>query len=262
MKTLEWTGPVNEKVTFKNYFSSDSKGYSEFRPGYPDDLFEYLSSISNERNRAWDCATGSGQSATKLIDYFSNVLATDASETQINNAVIRKGIHYEVALAENSSNDNQSVDLITVAQALHWFDLDAFITEVDRVLKYDGVLAVWTYNLLSINQDIDELVNDLYSDILDEFWPPERKMVESGYKNITFPFEEVSPPSFAMRENWNLTQLIGYLNTWSAVKAYEREKKYNPVNLIVNELCEVWGAAESSRQITWPLSVKLWRKKA
>ena len=249
-------------MTFKDYFSSDSKSYSNFRPHYPSALFEYLSSISREHEKAWDCATGTGQSAQNLADYFAEVIATDASQNQISNAVTKVGVQYQVAPAEQTSIEDSSVDLITVAQALHWFDIEKFSQEVNRVLKFEGILAVWTYNLLSITPDIDKLINQLYAEIVEDYWPPERKMVEDRYRGIEFPFQQVLPPSFAMEEVWNFPQLIGYLNTWSAVKSYQQVKHQNPVSLISDQISIAWGKPELLRKVTWPLSNRVWRKSA
>ena len=169
------------KVIFKDYFSEDSKGYDNYRPKYPAELFSFLASISSHHHKAWDCATGTGQSAIGLSDYFSEIIATDASKTQIENANKKKGVSYHVASAENSGIESNSIDLITVAQAFHWFNIDAFSEEANRVLKAEGIIAIWTYNLLSVQKEIDEIISHLYHSVLGVFWPKERKMVENNY---------------------------------------------------------------------------------
>jgi len=136
---------------FKDHFSEGSTEYSVYRPGYPKELFSYLSSISQSNERAWDCATGNGQSALAVSKHFDEVIATDASKNQIDNAVEEMGIIYRVEKAEKTSIDNESVDLITVAQALHWFNIEEFSNEALRVLKAKGVLAVWAYGLVDKN---------------------------------------------------------------------------------------------------------------
>jgi len=245
---------------FKDYFSDQSKDYAQFRPSYPDELFLHLSYLTAHHNRAWDCATGSGQAAVFLSKYYQQVIATDASENQVTHAQQRKNIHYLTAPAENSGIEAQSIDLITVAQALHWFDLDAFSLEVDRVLVEQGVLAVWTYNLLTINPEIDEIVNHLYHKLLGPYWPAERQLVERGYKDIQLPFTELDVPHFDMHSHWNLHQLAGYLNTWSATQRYEAEQNSNPVELIYKDLAAAWGNAEQEYPVRWPLALRLWRK--
>lgn len=245
---------------FKDYFSQQSDDYIVYRPRYPDELFSYLSSISNNHEIAWDCATGSGQSAVGLSKYYESVIATDASKNQIENATKVDGVTYKVEKSEESSIEDNSIDLITVAQALHWFNVDTFYTEVDRVLKNKGILAVWSYGLLNINTEIDKTVHDLYCTTLGPYWPPERKIVEEGYKNIVIPMKELKPPTINMECEWDLSQLVGYLCTWSAVKKYETIKSVNPVGEIYHELSRYWGESDNKILVRWPLTLKLWIK--
>lgn len=254
--------PSNNKdhVAFKDYFSGHSQDYDAYRPHYPDELFFHLSHVTEHHNCAWDCATGTGQAAVELAKYYNKVIATDASDNQVRQAAELKNVQYATATAEDSGIVEHSIDLITVAQALHWFDLDRFAKEVDRVLVDHGVLAVWTYNLLTIEQDIDEYINHLYSDLLGPYWAPERTLVENGYQDINFPFTELDVPQFDMYSHWNLRQLIGYLNTWSAVKQYESVKQHNPIELIFQELATAWGDGEQERPVRWPLALRIWRK--
>lgn len=245
---------------FNDHFSGFSGDYQSFRPGYPSELFSWLSSISPDHERAWDCATGTGQAAIPLASYFKEIVATDASDTQIANAKLRDNIQYRVAKAEQSEIPSESLDLITVAQAIHWFNQKAFQVEVERVLKQDGILAVWSYKLLSISPQIDEVVNHLYGPVLDHHWPTERRIIEDGYADIEFPYEKISVPGFSMTATWNLAGLIGYLNTWSAVKRYIQERNTNPVELVFDDLLAAWGNAETKYQVTWPMTILAWKK--
>lgn len=248
-------------MEFKNYFSDNSADYHQFRPKYPVPLFAYLASLCPCHEKAWDCATGTGQSALYLSDCFAQVIATDASERQIENAVKKGNIIYRVAVAEDSRIESASIDLITVAQALHWFDLETFAKEAGRVLKDAGIIAVWTYNLLSVQNGVDEIINRLYRSTLDGFWPKERKAVENAYAGIQLPFHAIRAPVFQMSAKWNLSQLSGYLCTWSAVKQYQKQYGINPVEDVSNEILKLWGKAEQPRLVTWPLCLKLWKKK-
>jgi SAM-dependent methyltransferase len=245
---------------FKDHFSHSSVSYSKHRPGYPDTLFSHLSSVCRGHKLAWDCATGTGQSAVQLTKYFNRVVATDASESQINNALKHEGIKYIVSAAEESRLDATSVDLITVSQALHWLDLPGFTAEVDRVLKPAGVLAVWSYNLLLIRPDIDEQIMHLYSTVLKEHWPAERSLVEDGYKDIDFPLTELSVPAFNMSLDWSLAQLVAYLSNWSAVNDYILKNGKDPVDVIYPKLLKLWGSPKKKLHIQWPLTVRLWQK--
>lgn len=248
------------QIDFKDRFSEKSENYDRYRPQYPDELFSYLASISKNHQTAWDCATGTGQSALSLSKYYSKIIATDASKSQIENATKNDKVEYRVAPAEHTNIEINSIDLITVAQALHWFDIKLFTKEVERVLKEQGVLCVWTYNLLQVKEDIDEVVNHLYQTVLDDYWPKERKLVEEGYKSIHFPFKELHTPSFHMSTEWNLSHLLGYLNTWSAVKKYQRRNGINPVDNIHDKLLALWGDPEKVIPVIWPLNVKVWIK--
>jgi SAM-dependent methyltransferase len=247
-------------MNFKDHFSGHSRQYSAFRPRYPDTLFSWLSSLCKEHRLAWDCATGSGQAATGLIGYFDQVIATDASANQISDAIQAPGVSYSVASAEMSGISSDSVDLITVAQALHWFDIHAFAAEAHRVLKVDGVLAVWTYGLVSFGEGLDEIIGRLYADIVGEYWPPERKLVESGYAGVQLPLTEIPAEAMEMTETWKFANLIGYLNTWSAVKTYEKARGSSPLESVRSDLLHNWGEPNDSRIAAWPLSLKVWRK--
>ena len=244
-------------ISFADHFSGHADEYARYRPDYPATLFEWLAGIGPATALAWDCACGNGQAAVALSEYFDQVVATDASETQIQNAVPHSRIQYRVATAENSGLETDSVDLITVAQALHWFDLDAFYPEARRVLKPGGVLAVWSYGLANIEPDVDRVVYRLYQEIVGPYWPMERRLVESGYKNLPFPFHEITAKEIAMEATWNLDDLLGYLRTWSAVKRYIKDRGDDPVSLVEGELASAWGNADKTLGIRWPLNLRV-----
>jgi SAM-dependent methyltransferase len=244
---------------FEDHFSTDSPGYRANRPGYPDGLFDHLASVAPRRELAWDCATGSGQAANGLAHHFRRVIATDASTQQITSAVSHPKIEYRVATAEHSGLGDHSVDLCTVAQSLHWFDLDPFYREVNRVLVAGGVLAVWSYNLLTVTPALDAVIRRLYHDIVGPWWPPQRRLVERGYADIPFPFEPLPAPRFKMHAQWQLAQLAGYLRTWSAVQRYLQERGEDPVTAVELELQAAWGEPTLQRRVQWPLALRLGR---
>jgi ubiquinone/menaquinone biosynthesis C-methylase UbiE len=247
------------KNNFKDHFSVTSNNYSKYRPDYPEVLFKFLSSLAPGHDLAWDCATGSGQAARGLVKCFHKVIATDASERQIENAIQHEKISYKVAPAHRTSIQTESIDLITVAQAIHWFDFDRFYNEAKRVLKQNGIIAVWTYNLLTISPEIDLIIKYFYFNIVGEFWPPERKFVENGYKTIPFPFRKLPSPSFHMSAKWTINQLVGYIDTWSAVKRYRDKKGSDPVESIEKELSKKWDNT-AVMEVYWPLSMVIGKK--
>jgi SAM-dependent methyltransferase len=249
-------------MAFKDHFSRLAAQYSEFRPAYPPAIFDYLAQLCRERQSVWDCACGNGQATVALAERFEAVIATDASPQQLAVAPARPNVTYRVARAEESGVEANSVDLVTVAQALHWFDLDPFYGEVQRVLKPSGVLAVWTYGPLLVDGEaIDALFQEFYRDIVGPYWPPERRFVEAGYRGLAFPFAEITPAPFNMEEHWDRTHLLGYLRTWSATARYADDKGVDPVAELEERLRPLWVDAHSTRSVTWPLALRVGRKR-
>jgi ubiquinone/menaquinone biosynthesis C-methylase UbiE len=240
----------------KDLFSEHSKLYSQFRPTYPKELYEFIFSHVNEFDTAWDCGTGNGQSARVLSKKFRKVLATDISANQIEQAFKSETIFYSVC-GERTPFANNSIDLVTVAQAIHWFDLDAFYKEVNRVAKSNAALAVWGYSLLSIHPEIDLLLLDFYKNVVGTYWDKERHLIDEQYKTIPFPFTEITTPSFEFSVEWSIEQLAGYLSTWSAVRKYIQANQVNPIEKLIERITPLWEG--NSMRITFPLFVRLGR---
>jgi SAM-dependent methyltransferase len=246
----------------KDNFSRQAANYAAFRPVYPFELYQFLLTLTPERHTAWDCGCGNGQVAVALADHFNLVEATDISQKQLDHAVRKENIHYNQAKAEQSGLETASIDLITVAQAIHWFDFDAFYREVYRVGKPGSVIAVWGYCLLTIDTEVDRLIKELYSVILGEdYWDAERRYIDEQYQTIPFPFEEITSPGFSIIVNWSLDHLTGYLNSWSAVQHYIQKNKVNPVEKMIPDLKKAWGE-EESRKVIFPLFTRVGRVKS
>ena len=243
-------------MSFKDHFSVQAADYAKFRPRYPQELFDYLGSIAPSRQLAWDCGTGNGQAAVGLASVFDRVVATDASEKQIANAQSNEKVEYRVAPAENSGIESETIDLIMVAQALHWFDLDRFYTEARRVLKNNGVFAASAYNLLHVEPAVDEVVNRYYYEVVGPFWPPERKLVEQ-FADLPFPFHKVNAPKFKMTAQWNLDHLLGYLQTWSSTQRFIVSTGADPLEQIIDELRGAWGDPDGAHRVSWPLTLRV-----
>jgi SAM-dependent methyltransferase len=258
MSSADWyIGPVDHetcRVTghFKDHFSSRSVGYAAFRPTYPAALFQWLGTIAPSRSLAWDCATGNGQAALGLAQVFERVIATDASEAQIRSAKAAPNVEYRVARAETSGLPDRSVDLTTVAQALHWLDRPAFYAEARRVGKAGGILAVWMYALAQIDSTIDPLVQGFYSGTVGPYWPGDRALVDQHYRTVEFPFQEIAAPPFEMSVDWTIEHMLGYLRTWSAVTRYVEARGHDPVADFGPELSASWGEGVV-RRVRWPL---------
>jgi SAM-dependent methyltransferase len=245
-------------VTFRDHFSRQSALYSKFRPSYPPELFQYLAGLAPARARVWDCATGSGQAAVSLSEYFTEVIATDASAEQIAHAEPARNVRYSVAPANASGLAPRSADLVTVAQALHWFDLEEFYSEVHRVLVPGGVIAVWGYGDPVIDDpDLEKIVHRFNRGTIEKYWTANRDILLDGYRSLPFPFSELAPPEFQIQMSWTLPQLAGYFRTWSATNRYIDAHGTDPVVSVEAELSAKWGEPEQSRLIRWPLYLRV-----
>jgi SAM-dependent methyltransferase len=246
---------------FHDHFSAFANRYADFRPHYPAAIFDYLASIVPTTSLVWDCACGNGQATVDLARRFDHVIATDASKEQIASATPHPNIQYRVAPAESSGLADNSVGLVTVAQAVHWFDFDRFYAEVNRVLIDNGVIAIWAYGIDEVEGEaVNTLAQDYYSNIVGPYWPPERVLVEQGYRTIPFPFAEISSPPIRMEMQWDLDALLGYFSTWSATNRFIKANGYNPLERLNAELSKVWGERDRNRIVTWPLSLRIGRK--
>ena len=248
-------------TAFHDHFSAVANRYADFRPSYPAALFDYLATLAPRTATAWDCACGSGQASVDLAKHFNHVIATDASQEQIASAAPHSAVEYRVALAEQSGFPDQSIGLVTVAQALHWFDFPRFYAEVKRVLAPDGVIAVWGYGFHTVEGgSVNPIVQRYYSETVGPYWPPERKLIEDGYRTVAFPFVEIMPPTFQMEVRWTLAELLGYLGTWSATSRYIKATGRNPLEPLAEALKPVWGEANHPRQVRWTLPLRIGRR--
>jgi len=244
---------------FKDHFSASAAGYATFRPKYPDELFDFVASLPERRGCVWDCATGNGQAAVPLAQRFDRVVATDASAEQIAHATPHPRISYGVGRADESGLDDTSVDLVTVAQALHWLPLDLFFAEARRVLVARGVLAVWCYTRPVLAGELDEIVLRYYSETCGAYWPADRKLVDEGYRTITIPIDEVAAPTLNIESRLSLSEFGGYVRTWSATNRLAKAIGRDPVVELEDELRAVWGPDGERRLVRWPIHVRAGR---
>ncbi|ALM48311.1 SAM-dependent methyltransferase [Flavobacterium psychrophilum] len=243
----------------KDNFSTQAKGYSQYRPYYPQEMIDHIVSFVGNKDAALDVATGNGQVAGALANYFKTVYGTDISQKQLDNAVKADNIIYKEERAEVTTFGDSQFDLITVAQAIHWFDFDTFYKEIYRILKPDCIFAVLGYGLFSANGDAGKLLNHFYYDITEPYWDAERRYLDENYTTIPFPFEELETKCFTNQFTWTFEQLTGYLETWSAVQHYIKKNGTNPVDLVREELKQYWE--KSDREVTFPLLLRIGRLK-
>jgi len=236
-----------------DHFSGIAASYAAFRPHYPRKLFEFLATVSPDRRRAWDCGAGTGQAALGLAEFFAQVIATDISAAQFAHAPRHPRVQWCVAPAEYAPIESGSVDLVTVAQALHWFDHDRFYAEVRRVCVPGAVIAAWSYLAPRIEGDVGRVLRRFMLVDLKDYWPAERKHVDDRYASIPFPFERIAAPELQLECEWTLPHVAGYLRSMSPTARYERAHGVNPVDSVYDELARLWGDPDSTRRVVWPV---------
>jgi SAM-dependent methyltransferase len=242
---------------FKDNFSKQATVYYRFRPTYPKELFEYLSGLTEKHKLAWDCGTGNGQSADMLAEFYEKVYATDPSSEQINNAVPNEKITYKVEKAESPELSNASVDLITVAQAVHWFDLDRFYRAAKRVLKPNGIIAIWAYGIPQISDELDPIIKDFHDNTLGAFWQPENKLIEQEYRTLPFPFTAIDAPAFYIQKYLDLNELLGHFRSWSATQKYIEKFDKDPLRTLRQIFSEYWEDEEIEKEVVWKLILRI-----
>lgn len=244
-------------ATFNDNFSKQASIYAQYRPSYPHELYDYLSELTPTHELAWDCGTGNGQSAIHLADFYDSVYASDPSEAQITNAFAHDRVTYKVEKAEESTLKDQSVDLVAIAQAIHWFDYDKFYAEVKRVLKKGGIIATWAYGIPSINKELDVLIKHFHQKIVGPYWPIETRSIDQEYTTIPFPFREIEPPEFYIRKKFKMEDLLGHLLSWSATQRFIEQVGHNPIDQLRLEVEKIWGNPQLVKDAVWKIYLRV-----
>lgn len=239
----------------KDNFSAVAQSYVKYRPDYPQEMVDFVVSHVTSRELALDVGTGNGQVAEKLARHFKSVYATDISAKQLANALRRDNVFYSVSPAEKTIFKDATFDLITVAQAIHWFNFEEFYSEVKRISAPGAILAVMGYGLLSSNPESDAIIRRYHYDILGDYWDPERRYLDEDYLTIPFPFEEINAPKFSSQMQWDFDQLAGYFDTWSAASHYKRQHQEDPFDLIRDALRESWE--RNNGEVTVPMLLRI-----
>jgi SAM-dependent methyltransferase len=243
-------------VDFKDHFSGHAADYAAYRPTYPPALFELLAALPRRRALALDCATGNGQAAVGLATRFDRVVAIDASREQLASARPHPRIDYRVARAEATGVESGTVDLVNVAQAVHWFDFDGFYAEARRVLAPGGALAVYTYNFARVDPLVDRVLDRLAHEVVGPYWPPERRWVDEEYRTLPFPFAEVATPRIENEARWDLGRLLAYIATWSACQRYRQATGKDPIKMVQDELAAAWGDPARPHPLRWAICMR------
>lgn len=240
----------------KDNFSNQAKEYANFRPTYPQEVYSFLQPLFSAKINAWDVGTGNGQVAIELSRFFDRVYGTDISQGQLDQAAQKDNVFYSRQAAEKTDFKDGFFDLCMVAQAIHWFDFEAFYREVDRTTTDKALIVVMGYGLIRINPALNHLIDYFYTEIIGPYWDKERKYIDEGYKTIPFPFKEISVPDFKMFYPWTFQHLMGYLSTWSAVKHFQRDNGINPLDIVYHDLKEKWGG-EKTINVNFPLFLRV-----
>jgi SAM-dependent methyltransferase len=243
----------------RNWFDQGGRAYARFRPEYPRELAAYLASLAPDHDTAVDVGCGNGQLTQLLAPYFGKVVGLDPSADQIANAIPDERIDYRCAPAEQLPLPDASASLVTAAQAAHWFDLPAFYREVRRIARPGAVVALVSYGVMKLEAELDERFQKFYRDEIGPYWPPERKLVDSGYATIDFPFEELAPPALEIRLDWHLSEFLGYLTTWSAVRSAREAGREDLLIAFANDIGAAWGDPNRRRPVRWPINMRIGR---
>lgn len=248
---------------FADHFSDRAADYAVYRPTYPAEFIAYLASLAPARGLAWDAGTGNGQAATLLAEHFSTVVATDPSAEQLARARADPRVTYRAGREGESGLATASVDLVTVAQALHWFDLDLFYAEAQRVLKPRGAIAVWCYGLARMASTANNVFRRWHDERVQGRWPPERRHTDTGYRELAFPFDELRAPEWTMTARLTRAQFLGYVGTWSAVESARKREGLDLVPELAAALDPVWAADDPRPvEIAWPITVRAGHRRA
>jgi ubiquinone/menaquinone biosynthesis C-methylase UbiE len=240
-------------------FSGHAENYARARPRYPGELFEYVASLCTNRRVAWDVGTGSGQAALGLVEHFDRVIATDASDAQLSHATAHPRVEYRVALAEEADLPAATVDLVTIAQALHWIRFEDFYANVRRIARPGAMIAAWCYTLPRVSAEVDAVCDRFCYGTVEEYWEAGRQWVEDRYEKVPFPFDEIKTPVFACRSQWTLTQYLDYVRSWSAVQKFMKATGVDPMPGIGEEFAAAWGEGGGVREVMSPVFMRVGR---
>lgn len=250
-------------AAFKDHFSQVADAYAHWRPTYPDALFDAITAVVPASAAVWEPGCGSGQATRGLSARFAHVHATDPSAAQIEQHWAKVGQANNVSLAvepgEATALPDRSVDLVAVAQALHWFERPRFFAECERVLRPGAVLAAWTYQDMVFNDGL-EVAADAFRAEIAPYWPSERAEVDAGYADYAWPFPALPAPSLWLAAEWTLPQLLGYLGSLSATVRCRAANGSDPVETHAAAIAQAWGEPAQVRTMRWPLILHLRQK--
>ncbi len=243
----------------EDHFSAIAPQYSRGRFGYPSGLFDFLSTLCREHDLAWDCATGNGQSATALAERFKRVVATDISSEMLARGMPHSKVAYRCEPAESSTLETGSVDLVTVAQALHWIEHERFWSELERVSKRAAIFSYWSYLWPSVGEEIDAWLSQ-FRTLIGPHWPQKSRLVHREYRELAIPFSSIPSPGFEISASWRREDCVAHLESWSAVRYAREAGLCGPIEELFSKLEEAWPS-DDTRRVRWPLLMGVYRIK-
>lgn len=241
----------------RNWFDAGGAAYAQFRPRYPSALVAFLATLSPTRDLAIDVGCGNGQLTVQLAEFFTSVIGADPSPDQLASARSHPRVRYRRAGADELPCPDGTANLITSAQAAHWFDLPAFYAEVRRVAAPGAVVALITYGRQHLDAELDGRFQEFYREEMGPYWPPERRFVDDGYRTLEFPFDEIDTPAFEIRASFDLAALLGYLSTWSATRNAREAGRTDILERFTADITELWGDPSTNRPVGWPISLRV-----
>lgn len=239
-----------------NTFITAPDAYARSRPLYTDALFAWIAATCRNRDVAWDCATGNGQAAIALARFFGRVEATDISPEQLGQGFAAPNVRYSAQPAEMTTFSDDSFDLVTVAQALHWFDFNRFWLEVERVTRPGALFCAWGYAWFRGTPEVHATLLDPVARLVEPFWAENNGLLWRGYRTdeVRFPFRPLTGPSLSIEVDWSLDELVGYIRTWSAFKKAAAAGRSEALERVVEDAAKRLGR-DATHRLSVPLAI-------
>jgi SAM-dependent methyltransferase len=153
-------------------FGDRAENYAKYRPGYPDEMLAYLGTLIPPGAIVADIGSGTGILTRELLDHGYEVHAVEPNEPMRQEADRalsgHPGFHSVNGTAESTGLEARSIDLVTCAQAFHWFDPEKTTVEFRRILKAGGLTAlIWNEReeqASDVGREYDDLLQRMVPD--------------------------------------------------------------------------------------------------
>ena len=225
--------------------STQKMNYDIYRPKYPEEFFQKILDLlpSEKRVNYLDIATGTGALIFPLSSHFSNIsLGIDSSGSQIATALKKvedfklKNLQFnmmDVLEVPNFIAKNQisKFDLITIGQALHWFDIPVVLKMIkNELLNENGILSVLSYACLGYEYNVkDQTKANLgyqryqeWYEIIEKYFDCDRGALMKGFEGSPFKeiFGNMEKDEKIYKNETTDVDFVKYLKTYSAYNCY------------------------------------------